>query len=60
LEDFTKSENSVKWLTLGINKVIFNESTVGYKYQNERLDVQATQKYHLFSWKRPERSLGTP
>jgi len=44
-------KNSDKWLSLGANKMIFHISTLCKKYQNGKLDVQASKWYYLFLWK---------
>jgi len=50
-------KNSDKWLSLGVNKRIFDGATLCKKYQNGKLDVQASKWYYLFLWKNAERCL---
>ena len=43
-DDFAKSENSGKRLSLEVNKMIFDVATLYNMYQNGKLDVQASQR----------------
>ena len=46
--DFAKSGNSGKRLSLEVNKMIFDVATLYNMYQNGNLDVQASQWYYLY------------
>ena len=45
-------KDSDKWLSLRVNKMIFNVLTLCKKYQNGNLDVQASQWYYVVFWEK--------
>ena len=48
---------SDKWLSLGVNKRIFDVANLCNKYQNENLDVHDSQWYYWFLYKSAERCI---